>query len=128
MTKGKVNGERQVKKAQKTISQMSNEERKLKFGTMRGRTHSAEVRKSISISNTGKSRSEEARRKMSITKKGKKQSPSAIANRTKNFGGGGNPRAIPITVNGTEYSCKKDARIALGWSKKRLNEYLRSPN
>ena len=66
----------------------------------------------------------EARQKMSKAGKGRIQSPEHIQKRSKTFGGGGNPRAIPVTINQLTYPCKKDARIALGWSKNALNRYL----
>ena len=108
------------KKAQETISKMSPEERSSKFGWMKGRTPSLETIEKQRIGNLGKTISEEARRKMSLKKLGVKQKHEVVLRRAEKHSGGGNPRAIPIVLFGVQYSCKKEAREALGWSKQKL--------
>lgn len=112
------------KQAQKTISLMSPEERSRKFGWLKNKSHSVEVIEKIRLKNTGKKMSDESKLKMSQQKIGRKQTPEAIYNRTKNFNGAGNPRAITVHINGISYLTKKDAMRALGWSKYILNKYL----
>lgn len=105
---------------------MTAKERKQKFGVMRNKTHSADTIEKLRKSNLGKTMSNIAKAKMSKAGKGRKQANEHIRKRTEAFGGGGNPRAIPVIVDGILYDCKKDARIALGWSKNKLKAYLDS--
>jgi hypothetical protein len=112
------------KKAQITIANMSSEERKAKFASFKDKHHNFDTRQKISENNKGKKHSLEAKLKMSLTKKGKKQSKEAIINRTKNFKNGGNPRAIPVIINGIQYDCKKEAMITLGINRRLLKKLL----
>lgn len=112
------------KNAQLTISKMTKEERSKKFGHMKGKSLSDNTKFKISEANIGKKMSNTACEKMSNAKKGKSQSPEAIFNRTKNFKNGGNPRAMPISINGISYSCKKEAAEALGLSKYKLKQLI----
>jgi len=112
------------KKAQITISKMSPEERSSKFGSMKGKTPSTETIEKQRVGNIGKTISEEAKRKMSLKKLGVKQKPEVVSRRSEKHSGGGNPRAIQIVLFDVQYSCKKEAREALGWSKQKLTKFL----
>ncbi len=124
----KENWSKGGKAAQLTISKMSVEERKCKFGTMTDRTHSPKSKLAISVKLKGKKHSEETKQNMSLARKGRKTAPETIEKLIKAMSGSKNPRAISVTIDGVVYQCKKDARIALGWSKNKLSAYFKNAN
>ena len=112
--------------AQETIAAMSKEERSKKFGVLKGKHHSEDVKQKIANKNKGKIISEETRQKMSDSAKSKIVSEETKRRISENTTGGKNPRAIKVLIFGKIYNTKKEAQIALGWNKKKLNNYLKS--
>lgn len=118
------------------------ESRKKQSETMKGRTRSEETNKKHSKSITGelnhnynKPLSEEHKNKISESLIGRytgENSPhykKITSDETKkkmseNNTGEGNPRSIPIIVDGVRYGCKKEAMKALRLSQKGLNKIL----
>lgn len=119
-------GHRGGKAAQVTIANMSPEERKQKFGSFTGKSHTPETVNILRLKNTGKKMSDDSRKKMSLAKLGKKQPAHQVEQRSRRMSGGKNPMAIVVEIHGVTYSTKKEAMEALGWSRLQLNAYLKT--
>ena len=95
---------------------------------MYGKEKADEMRLKLAKRSSERVVSDSTRQKIRKSKTGKKRpnlfSEESIAKMKKARSGGGNPRAIRVTIDGIEYGSKKEAAEALGIKLNQIHKFL----